>query len=37
MGGLSFPDLGWGGAEFSGPGFFKFGAYGGRGLGEGGV
>ena len=37
-GGLSFPDLEAGeGSEFSGPGFSKFGACGGRGLGEGGL
>ena len=36
-GGLNFPDLGGGWSEFSGPGFSKFGACGGRGLGEGGI
>ena len=36
-GGLNFPDLvGWW-SEFSGPGFSKFGACGGRGLGERGI
>ena len=35
--GLNFPDLGGGWSEFSGPGFSKFGACGGRGLGEGGI
>lgn len=36
-GGLNFPDLVGGWSEFSGPGFSKFGACGGRGLGERGI